>query len=161
MDRDNLYKIKNFKIVHNYLTSLLLKTDNAVKDYLKENMLFHYLAKQSFNFGTISTTKRITYSLVYDFFEETKNIGFRENQISFNIWLRIYEEIKEFDYILSEIENSGKIISKISRYKNLKRLPKEILDVLDNTPSVMVSSIDDFFKDEFIRKLYKYKKQVD
>jgi hypothetical protein len=157
MDRDNLYEIKNFKKIHDYLTSILLKTDYAVKDYLKDKRLFRFLVKQSFKFGTISSTNKVTYSLVYDFFEETKNIGFRENQISFNIWLRVYEEIKEFDYIISEIENSGKIISKIPKYKNLKDLPNEIMNVLDTTPSIMISSIDDFFKDEFILKLYMEK----
>jgi hypothetical protein len=147
MNRNNYLMIENFKIVHDYLCSLLLKIDNKVKCYLEETLLFPYLVNQSLTLGSITpSTQRVTYSLVYDFFKEPEKIGFRENQISFIIWIRFNQLTECFDYVLSEIENSGTVISKIHKHENLRNLPNEITTILDDTPAVMVSFIDGFIK---------------
>lgn len=149
MNRFKYLDSNNYKKVHDYITSVLLKIETNVVKFLCDNFLFDYLIKTTINYGRINPqTGIVSYSILFDFFEEAKLPGFKEWQVSFTLRLRISSDFNKFDYLGSEIENSGKITSKISINRDIKALPKDIKSVLNNTPEIIVHFIDDFLKQE-------------
>jgi len=149
MDRFKYLESSNYKKIHDYLTNLLLEIETKVVEYLINNSLFDYLVKTTVNFGKMySQTNIVSYSILFDFFEEAEMPGFREYQVSFILSLRIHSCFEKFDYLGSEIENSGNIISKISINKDLQFFPKEIKHLLNDIPKNIIPFIGNFLKHE-------------
>jgi hypothetical protein len=144
MERQKYLKHRNYKNMHSYLTAILNKIELDVYEYLKAKLLQDFLIKKTLILA--QTRPVFSYSISFEFFEESDEIGYKENVVNFIVVLTFNDKDLSFD-ILADISSFYETISS-GWYQKINILPDKAKDYFEKLPDNFLKVLDNFFNNE-------------
>jgi hypothetical protein len=144
MEREEYLEIKEYKRLHEYISSILIKIELDVTEYIEKKGYQNLLVKKSLVYA--KTQPIFNYSIYFDFFEEVEEIGDKETQLSFVVVLTFNKDKSTFN-ICADISSIYKVIHS-GWFKEITELPVIAENYFEEVNIKFIEVLEEFFNKE-------------